>query len=254
MSTPHVLILVTSHARLGNTGRPTGVWLEELAVPWQHFLAAGARVTLASVRGGAVPVDAASLKPPGQNSPEVERFLLDAPAQAAMRATPAADSLSDAGFDALMFPGGHGTMWDLPEDPAVARLVEAFFNARKVIGAVCHGPAGLLSARRADGQPVVSGLRVNAFTNAEEEAAGLTSVVPFLLESRLRSLGAHFESGPLWQPYSVQARATSGAVLVTGQNPASSQRVADGVLYAVRAAGLAQSLDDVAPPAPGLSK
>lgn len=239
MSTPHILIVVTSHDRLGHTGRPTGVWLEELAAPWQHFTDAGARVTLAAVRGGVVPVDAASVRPRGQNAPAVERFLDDAPAQAAMRAAPAVASLSDAGFDALMFPGGHGTMWDLPEDPAVARLVEAFFNARKVIGAVCHGPAGLVAARRADGEPVVTGLRVNAFTNAEEEAAGLTSVVPFLLETRLRSLGAQFESGPLWQPYSVRARAANGAVLVTGQNPASSEQVAHGVLDAVRAARLA---------------
>lgn len=254
MSTPHVLIVVTSHARLGDTGKPTGVWLEELAVPWLHFTDAGARVTLASVRGGAVPVDAASQKPRGQNSPAVERFLADAPAQAAMGAAAAVADLSDAGFDALLFPGGHGTMWDLPAAPAVARLVEAFFNAGKVVGAVCHGPAGLLAARRPDGQPVISGLRVNAFTDAEEEAAGLTGVVPFLLESRLRSLGARFESGPLWQPYSVQARAANGAVLVTGQNPASSERVAQGVLQAVRAAGPAQGAGALSGPEAGVGQ
>lgn len=229
-STPRILVLTTSHAQLGATGKPTGVWLEELALPMQWLAQQGASLSLASVAGGAIPLDPASLPPvDAPHSDPRQRFLRE---HAALLAdSPAAAQLHADAFDALFLPGGHGTVWDLPD--GAAPLVEAFYAAGKPIAAVCHGPAGLVGARRPDGQPLVSGLRVNAFTDHEERLAGLDQVVPFLLESRLSALGARFEAGPAWAPYCTQDVGDSGSVIITGQNPASSPAVAQALWTAL---------------------
>ena len=226
--TPRILMIVTSNARMGETGKPTGLWAEELAVPYYALVDAGADVTLASVAGGAAPIDPASLKPRGQNDPVVERFLADASLQALISATPRARDFDGASFDAVFFPGGHGTMWDLPIDDGVTRAVERAFAAGKLVASVCHGAAGLVTARRPDGQPIVRDLRVNSFTDAEEVIVGLEKVVPFMLETRLRELGGRFEGAHPWQPFAIR-----DGQLVTGQNPQSSHRVAQVLLEAM---------------------
>jgi putative intracellular protease/amidase len=223
-----VLMIVTSNSRMGDSGKPTGIWAEELAVPYCQLVDAGIQVTLASPLGGAAPLDPGSVKPAGQNHPVVERFLNDATAQALVRATQKASDVDAAQFDAVFFPGGHGTMWDLPVDAGVTHAVEAAFAAKKLIASVCHGAAGLISARRPDGKSIVHGLRVNSFTDAEEAAAGLTAVVPFQLESRLRELGGKFEGAANWQAFAVR-----DGQLITGQNPQSSALVATHLLAAL---------------------
>lgn len=223
-----ILIIVTSNARMGDTGKPTGLWAEELAAPYFAFVDAGFDVEIASPQGGAAPVDPGSLKPEGENDAVVERFLADEAAQRKVRATRRVAEVDAAAFDAVFFPGGHGTMWDLPGDAGVTRAVESAYAAGKIVAAVCHGPAGLVSARRPDGQPLVAGKRVNAFTDDEEREAGQAETVPFLLESRLRNLGAKFEKTGNWQPFAVR-----DGQLITGQNPQSSAEVARLVLQAL---------------------
>jgi putative intracellular protease/amidase len=223
-----VLIVVTSHARMGDTTTPTGLWVEELAVPYYRFIDAGFEVELASPLGGEAPLEPNSIKPMGQNDLLVDRFLGDPVARQRVAATRRLVQVEVAAFDALFFPGGHGTMWDLPVDTSVRHAVETAAAGGQIIAAVCHGPAGLVAAQSADGRPLVAGKRLTAFTNAEEEAAGLTQIVPFLLESRLIELGAHFVGAPDWQPHAVR-----DGCLITGQNPASSAAVADHVLAAL---------------------
>jgi putative intracellular protease/amidase len=227
MST-HVLMIVTSNAQMGSTGKPTGLWAEELAEPYYTLVDAGVQVSLASPLGGAVPIDSGSLKPVGQNGAAVERMLADEILQRALVHTSKAASHRGADFDAVFFPGGHGTMWDLPTDAGVTQAVESAFQAGKFIASVCHGAAGLVTARRTDGEPIVKGLRVNSFTDAEEAAVGLSDVVPFLLESRLRALGGVFENAANWQPFVVR-----DGLLITGQNPQSSELVARALLKAL---------------------
>jgi putative intracellular protease/amidase len=240
MTKPKVLIVATSHAEMGATGHRTGVWLEELATPYYALLDGGAEVTLASVKGGEVPIDPRSLPAeaggetpaePQETPASVRRFLADAEAMRAARATPAVDGFSPDAFDAVFLPGGHGTMWDLPESGALARLVGGMADSGKVVAAVCHGPAGLVAARRADGRPVVEGRRVAGFANTEEDGVGLAQVVPFLLEDRLKELGGLYERGPDWQPFAVE-----DGTLVTGQNPQSSGLVAERILRLLRPA------------------
>jgi len=223
-----VLIITTCNALMGETHKPTGVWAEELVVPYYALIDAGIDVEIASPKGGPVPFDPASIKPPGQNDALIERFLGDQPARHKAGATLVASEADVAEFDALFFPGGHGTMWDLPHDAGVTRAVEEAFAAGKPIASVCHGAAGLVSAKRPDGRPIVEGKRVNSFTDAEEAAAGLTDVVPFALESRLRELGAQFESAANWQPFAVR-----DGMLITGQNPQSSALVAGQLIEAL---------------------
>jgi len=225
---PKILMIVTSNAQIGNTGKPTGFWAEELAVPYYAFLDAGAHVVLASPVGGPIPLDPGSVKPKGENDSVVERFLVDADLKARMQTTVKVAETEGSKFDAIFFPGGHGTMWDLPTDAGVTRAVEAAFEAKKYISTVCHGAAGLVTAKRADGQSIVKGLRVNSFTDAEEIAVGLEGVVPFMLETRLRELGGHFESAENWTPFVVQ-----DGQLITGQNPQSSALVAQALLQAL---------------------
>jgi putative intracellular protease/amidase len=225
----HIAIIVTSNNKMGDSGKPTGIWVEELAVPYYKFLDAGMVVTIASPMGGAVPFDPSSVAATGKNSPQVERFLIDTAAQKMVQTTPMVTSLDVTAFDAVFFPGGHGTMWDLPNDPAITKLVEKQFAANKIVAAVCHGPVGLVSAKRGDGKSILFGKKVNAFTDAEETAAGLMSIVPFALESRIRELGGLFEGVANWQPHAVR-----DSNLITGQNPASSEKVAALVLEALK--------------------
>jgi putative intracellular protease/amidase len=228
--TSRILMIVTSNARMGDTGKPTGLWAEELAVPYYALADAGVDVTLASPAGGPAPIDPGSVKPVGQNDPVVERFLADTALQALIAATPKASAFDGAEFDAVFFPGGHGTMWDLPVDDGVTRAVERAFAANKLIAAVCHGAAGLVTAKRPDGQSIVKDLRVNSFTDAEEVAVGLEKVVPFMLETRLRELGGRFEGTGNWQAFAIR-----DGQLITGQNPQSSHRVAELLLAAMAA-------------------
>ena len=225
-----VLIIVTSNAKLGDTSKTTGIWAEELAVPYYAFIDAGITVELASPKGGAVPFDPASIKPKGQNGTQVERFLADAEAQRRCAATRVAAQMDAAGFDAIFFPGGHGAMWDLPTDQGVTLAVEAAYQANKIIAAVCHGPAGLVTAKRPDGKSILHGKRINAFTDDEEAAAGLTHVVPFALETRMREQGGVFEKAANWNAFAVR-----DGNLITGQNPMSSALVAQHVLEALGA-------------------
>lgn len=229
--TSRILMIVTSNARMGDTGKPTGLWAEELAVPYYALADAGVDVTLASPAGGPAPIDPVSLKPVGQNDPVVERFLADEALQARIAATSRASELDGASFDAVFFPGGHGTMWDLPVDAGVTRAVERAFAAKKLIASVCHGAAGLVTAKRPDGQPIVKDLRVNSFTDAEEVALGLEKVVPFMMETRLRELGGRFEGSDKWQAFAIR-----DGQLITGQNPQSSHLVAQELLKALAVA------------------
>ncbi|MGP1683560.1 MAG: type 1 glutamine amidotransferase domain-containing protein [Giesbergeria sp.] len=210
---------------MGNTGRQTGIWAEEVAAPYLAFTDAGYEVDIASPKGGEAPFDPGSVKPRGQNSEVIERFLANSKTQLKIKHTQLVANVDVADYDAVFFPGGHGAMWDLPKDANVTRAVEEAHASGKVIGAVCHGVAGLVTARSADGRSIVFDKRVNSFTDDEEDAAGLSDVVPFKLESRLRELGARFEKAPNWASFAVQ-----DGSLVTGQNPASSARVAQLVL------------------------
>ncbi|MCA8879651.1 MAG: type 1 glutamine amidotransferase domain-containing protein [Rhodobacteraceae bacterium] len=238
----NILIVTTSAARLGSSGEPTGLWIEELTTPCYAFIDAGAAVTVASVSGGRVPIDARSLKPKGGNEASVERYLNDAAFVERLADTPSLDGLSPEGFDALFLPGGHGTMTDFPENAALAGLVSAFDAAGKLIAAVCHGPAGLVGATRADGAPLVEGRRVTGFSDSEERAVGLDQVVPFLLETRLRELGARYEAGPDFAPFTLR-----DGNLVTGQNPASAGPAAELVLGVLRDTGAAAGRAGKAP-------
>lgn len=233
MAQRRVLIVATSHGRMGPEGHPTGLWLEELATPYYALADAGVAVTLASIRGGEIPLDPRSV-PAGAGSGEGEeraedqdvpasarRFLADEGAMRLARTTARLDQIAGLDFDAVLLPGGHGTMWDFPTDARLADLVSGFFRDGKVVAAVCHGPAGLVAARAPNGRPLVEGRRVSAFTNTEEEGVGLAKVVPFLLETRLRDLGGRHERGPDWQPFALR-----DGMLVTGQNPQSSELVA----------------------------
>jgi len=225
-----VLMILTSHAQLGATGQPTGIWAEELTTPYYALLDAGYEVALASPLGGTPPFAPGSVKAvPAENEASVARFLGDASAQARFNATLKTADLKAADYSAVFLPGGHGTMWDTAGDPATATLVSDMFKAGKPVAAVCHGPAGLLQATGADGKSILLGKRVNAFTNAEETAAGLMDVVPFHLESKMRELGGVFESGPLWGAYAVR-----DGLLITGQNPASSTLVAQHMVAALQ--------------------
>lgn len=225
---PRILMIVTSIARMGATDKPTGLWAEELAVPYYRLLDAGARIEIASTAGGVVPFDPGSLGEEQRKHPDVARMLADGELKARLHNTRRAADFDASEFDAVFLPGGHGTMWDLPGDAGVTRAVEAAHANERVIGAVCHGIAGLVTARDAQGQPLVRGRRISAFTNSEEAAVGLTEVVPFALESRVRELGGNFDAAPDWTPHAVR-----DGLLVTGQNPQSSELVVKGMLEAL---------------------
>ncbi|WP_321813417.1 MULTISPECIES: type 1 glutamine amidotransferase domain-containing protein [unclassified Paraburkholderia] len=211
-----VLMVLTSHDQLGNTGRKTGFWLEELAAPYYAFQDAGAQIVLASPLGGQPPLDPKSDEPAFQTE-LTHRFQADAAAKAQLAATVRLDSVSHEDFDAVFYPGGHGPLWDLAEDPVSIALIQSFFAAGKPTALVCHAPGVLRHTKAPDGRPLVEGRKVTGFTNTEEEAVGLTDVVPFLVEDELKAKGGVYSKLDDWAPYVV----TDG-VLITGQNPASS--------------------------------
>jgi putative intracellular protease/amidase/catechol 2,3-dioxygenase-like lactoylglutathione lyase family enzyme len=218
-----ILMVLTSHNQLGNTGRPTGFWLEEFAAPYFVFRDAGVELTLASPKGGQPPLDPKSDLPENQ-TPAMARFKKDAAAQKALANTVKLADMKAEDFDTVFYPGGHGPMWDLAESPVSIALLEAFYNSGKPIALVCHSP-GVLRHVTYQGAPLVKGKHVAGFTNGEEEEVQLTNVVPFLVEDELLRLGAIYEKVANWQPFSV----TDGR-LITGQNPASSTSAAQALL------------------------
>lgn len=219
-----ILMVLTSHDQLGNTGHKTGFWLEEFAAPYYAFLDAGAAVRLASPKGGQPPLDPKSDDPAAQTE-ATHRFRADPIAVAQLADTHRLDEMKVEDFDAVFYPGGHGPLWDLAEDAHSIALIEATIAAGKPVGAVCHAPAVLRHPRNADGTPLVKGRRVTGFTNSEEAAVQLTEVVPFLVEDMLKANGGDYSKGPDWHPYAV-----ADGMLITGQNPASSELVAKKLL------------------------
>lgn len=219
-----ILMVLTSHDKLGDTGKKTGFWLEEFAAPYYVFKDAGAEVTLASPKGGQPPLDPTSDADDAQTE-ATKRFKGDKSAQHDLANTVVLSTVSADGFDAIFYPGGHGPLWDLSEDVDSIKLIEAFAANDRPIGAVCHAPAVFKHARGADGKRLVWGKTVTGFTNTEEEGAGLTEVVPFLVEDMLKANGGAYEKGADWASFVV----TDGK-LVTGQNPASSEEAARKLL------------------------
>ena len=220
----NILMVLTSHDQLGNTGHKTGFWLEEFAAPYYVFKDAGATLTLASPLGGQPPLDPKSDDPSAQTE-ATTRFKQDPTAQQALAHTVKLDTVDAAGFDAVFYPGGHGPLWDLAEDKKSIALIETMYAAGKPVAAVCHAPGVLRHTKAADGTPLVKGKSVAGFTNTEEEAVQLTNVVPFLVEDMLKNNGGEYSKGADWQPYVVTA-----GNLITGQNPASSEPAAKELL------------------------
>lgn len=212
----NILIVLTSHDQLGNTGKKTGFWLEEFAAPYYVLTDVGASITLASPKGGQPPLDPKSDLPENQTE-LTKRFRTDTAAQAELADTKKLADMSADDFDAVFYPGGHGPMWDMPDNDRSIALIEAFVKADKPVGAVCHAPAAFVNVRGKDGGYLVKDKRVTGFTNTEEAAVGLDHVVPFLLENRLKERGGHYSKAADWVPYVVV-----DGLLVTGQNPASS--------------------------------
>lgn len=224
----NVLFVLTSHDQLGNTGHKTGFWIEEFATPYYTLTDAGVIVTLASPKGGQPPIDPKSDAPENQTE-STKRFKEDEALKEKLSLTlKLSDTFSDE-FDAIFFPGGHGPMWDLNKDPNVIRLVQHFYRQNKPVAAVCHGPAALLNAKKENGEFLVKGKKVTGFTDTEEAAVGLTEVVPFLLEDALKAAGAEYSKKGDWQSYTVQ-----DGLLLTGQNPASSEQVAKDLLQLLK--------------------
>ncbi|MCB2377939.1 type 1 glutamine amidotransferase domain-containing protein [Hymenobacter sp. BT635] len=220
----NILLVLTSHDELGNTGHKTGFWLEEFAAPYYVFKDAGATLTLASPAGGQPPLDPKSDDPSAQTD-ATKRFKADPAAQQALASTVKLDSVSAADYDAVFYPGGHGPLWDLAEDKKSIELIETLYAAGKPVAAVCHAPGVLRHVKAANGEPLVKGKKVAGFTNTEEAAVQLTDVVPFLVEDMLQENGGNYSKGADWQPYVV----TDGN-LITGQNPASSEPAAEELL------------------------
>ncbi|WP_226019594.1 type 1 glutamine amidotransferase domain-containing protein [Novosphingobium sp. FKTRR1] len=219
-----VLMVLTSHDALGNTGEKTGFWLEEFAAPYYTFLDAGAQIVVASPAGGQPPLDPKSDLPDFQTA-LTHRFKADPAAQAVLANTVKLDSVQQADFDTVFYPGGHGPLWDLAESATSIALIESFERAGKPIGFVCHAPGVLKNVKAANGDPLVKGRNVTGFTNGEEAAVGLTDVVPFLIEDEFIAQGGHYSKGPDWSVHVV-----IDGQLVTGQNPASSEDVAKALI------------------------
>ncbi len=219
-----ILMVLTSHDQLGDTGKKTGFWLEEFAAPYYVFKDAGAEIVLASPKGGQPPLDPKSDEADAQTA-ATKRFRADAESSAALASTHRLSEVAEQSFDAVFYPGGHGPLWDLAEDRDSIRVIESHFTAGKPVAAVCHAPAVFRHTKGSDGEPLVKGKAVTGFTNSEESAVGLTKVVPFLVEDMLKKNGAHYQSKADWQVHAV----TDGN-LITGQNPASSEAAAEAVL------------------------
>jgi putative intracellular protease/amidase len=227
-----ILMVLTSHDQLGNTGRKTGFWLEEFAAPYFVFRDAGVELTLASPKGGQPPIDPKSDLPENQ-TPAMTRFKEDKAAQQALSQTRRLSEMKSEDFDTIFYVGGHGPMWDLADNPDSIALIESFYNAGKPVAAVCHSP-GVFHRVMYNGAPLVKGKRVTGFTNGEEAAVQLTTVVPFLVEDELKRIGGLYEKAADWESFAI----VDGR-LITGQNPASSTAAAKallGVMVAEKAA------------------
>lgn len=224
-----ILIVLTSHDKLGDTGKDTGFWLEEFAAPYYVFKDAGADIVLASPKGGQPPIDPSSDAPDAQTA-ATDRFKADDEAQAHLASTETLSNVSADGFDAIFFPGGHGPLWDLANDADSIKLIETFAASDRPVGAVCHAPAIFKDTKNTDGTPLVNGKTVTGFTNSEEDAVQLTEIVPFLVEDMLKANGGKFERADDWASFVV----TDGK-LVTGQNPASSEAAAEKLVELLKA-------------------
>ena len=223
-----ILIVLTSHSKLGDTGQKTGFWLEEFATPYYIFKDANVEVTLTSPNGGQPPLDPKSDEP-DFHTEATKRFNNDKEAQLALANTLKLSSISSDDFDAVFYAGGHGPLWDLAEDNNSVTLIEKMYASGKPVAAVCHAPAVLRHTKSPNGDPLVQGKSVTGFSNSEEDAVQLSEIVPFLLESELKMKGANYSKADDWHPYAI----TDGN-LITGQNPASSDLVAKAVLELIK--------------------
>lgn len=223
-----IVMVLTSHGELGNTGKKTGFWIEEFAAPYYVFLDAGASITIASPKGGQPPIDPSSDTPENQ-TPATVRFKADTDLQNILKETVLLSSVSAADYDAVFYPGGHGPSWDLTNDADSIKLIGEFWKSKKPVAAVCHAPAVLLNVNDAAGTPLVKGKNVTGFTNSEEEAVQLTDIVPFLLENELKSKGGIYSKKDNWVSYIVK-----DGMLITGQNPASSEAAAKELLQCLK--------------------
>jgi len=215
-----ILMVLTSHSVLGNTGEKTGFWVEEFAAPYYVFADAGAEITLTSPAGGHPPVDPKSELPDFQ-TPATQRFDADESLQTKLANSLKLSEVNAADYDAVFYPGGHGPLWDLTDNQHSIELIEQFMAAQKPVAAVCHASAALLNAKDSSGKPIVQNRTVTGFSNTEEDAVQLTDVVPFLLEDELKNKGGDYQKGPDWNAFAVQ-----DGLLITGQNPASSEAAA----------------------------
>lgn len=227
--TKSILMVLTSHSALGDTGEMTGFWVEEFATPYYIFKDAGVAITIASPAGGQPPIDPKSELPDFQ-TPSTQRFDDDKELQQALANSVKLSSVNVADYDAVFYPGGHGPLWDLTNDATSITLIEDFVKSDKPVGAVCHATAALLKARTDDGEPIVKGKAITGFSNSEEDAVQLTDVVPFLLEDELTKQGADYQKGADWNVFAVQ-----DGLIITGQNPASSEAAAEKLLAHLKA-------------------
>jgi len=223
-----ILIVLTSHAELGNTGEKTGFWVEEFAAPYYVLADAGVTITLASPKGGQPPIDPKSEAPDAQ-TPATERFYQDQDLKEKLAQTVILSEIKADDYDAVFYPGGHGPLWDLANDSHSIQLIEAFIKQEKPVALVCHAPAALVKVKAADGDPLVQGKLVTGFSNTEEEAVQLTDVVPFLLEDELKRLGGIYSKGADWGSFVIK-----DGLLITGQNPGSSEEAAQELLHALK--------------------
>lgn len=219
-----ILVVLTSHDRLGDTGKKTGFWLEEFTTPYYALKDGGAELVLASPHGGQPPLDPKSDEPDAQTE-STERFANDVAAKKQLASTLKLSDVKAEDFDGVFYPGGHGPMWDMPDNPTSITLLESFVRADKPVAAVCHAPAALVNIRDANGDYLLKGRKVTGFSNTEEDGVGLSEVVPFLLEDKLKERGGMYSKGADWGAYALVE-----GKLITGQNPASSQLVAEKLL------------------------
>ncbi len=223
-----ILIVLTSHSDLGNTGEKTGFWIEEFAAPYYVLADAGVQITIVSPNGGQPPIDPKSALESSQTA-ATRRFDKDSALKEKLAHTLKISDVNPKDFDAVFYPGGHGPLWDLAVDPNSVKLIETFYNQQKPIAFVCHAPGALIHAKLPNGDPLVKGKDVTGFSNSEEEAVQLTKVVPFLLEDEMTKLGAHYSKGANWGSY-----VKTDGLLITGQNPASSEAAAKSLLEALK--------------------
>ncbi|MFT5214519.1 MAG: putative intracellular protease/amidase [Patiriisocius sp.] len=224
----NVLFILTSHDKLGNTGKKTGFWVEEFAKPYYTLLDKGVTITVATPKGGAAPIDPGSASPDAATE-ATARFDKDATAQELIANTTVLADINSDDYDAVFYPGGHGPLWDLANDATSIALIEKFNSQEKPIAFVCHAPAALKNVKNADGTPLVKGKKVTGFTNTEEAAVQLTTIVPFLIEDMLSENGGIYSKKEDWAAYAIQ-----DGLLITGQNPASSELVAEKLLESLK--------------------